>query len=83
MNQMAWFLVAWVGGSLAILGSLMTLGSLLLWLVPRSGSKASKPDGERSPGIPDWQNRVKLTAVSLGLAIAGFSLLVVFPFPLH
>ncbi|MBD2096651.1 hypothetical protein H6F90_16075 [Trichocoleus sp. FACHB-591] len=83
MNQMAWFLVAWIGGSLAILGSLMTLGSLLLWLVPRSGSKPQKMDRERSPGIPDWQNRVKLTAVSLGLAIAGFTLLVVFPLPRH
>ncbi|HEY9805361.1 MAG TPA: hypothetical protein V6D04_02240 [Candidatus Obscuribacterales bacterium] len=71
MHQVGWFLVAWVGGSLAILGSLMTLGSLLLWWVPRSGSQPSL-----------WQNRLKLLAVSLGLAIAGFSLLVAFPLPL-
>ena len=71
MHQVGWFLVVWVGGSLAILGSLMTLGSLLLWWVPRSGSQPSL-----------WQNRLKLLAVSLGLAIAGFSLLVAFPLPL-
>ncbi len=86
MNQMAWFLVAWVGGSFAILGSLMTLGSLLLWLVPRPVSKASKTDGvsfKRLSAGSDWQNHVKLMAVSVGLAIAGFSLLVMFPLPLH
>nr|WP_290226600.1 hypothetical protein [Trichocoleus desertorum] len=83
MNQVAWFLVAWVGGSLVILGSLMTLGSLLLWLVPRPGSRASKTAEERSRGGLDWQNRVKLMAVSVGLAIAGFTLLVIFPLPCH
>lgn len=83
MNQVAWFLVAWVGGSLTILGSLMTLGSLLLWWVPRSGSKVAKTAGERSRAGLDWQNRVKLMMVSVGLAIAGFTLLVVFPLPRH
>ncbi|HEY9749516.1 MAG TPA: hypothetical protein V6C63_12600 [Allocoleopsis sp.] len=72
MSQVGWFLVAWVGGSLAILGSLMTLGSLLLWGVPSSGSGRSL-----------WQDRLKLMVVSMGLAIAGFSLLVVFPLPRH
>lgn len=72
MSQVGWFLVAWVGGSFAILGSLMTLGSLLLWGVPGSESGRSL-----------WQGRLKLLGVSMGLAIAGFSLLVVFPLPLH
>jgi hypothetical protein len=86
MQQVTWFIVAWVGGSSAILGSLMTLGSLLLWLVPLSASKTSKVSKaheERSLEVPIWQNRVKLLVVSLGLAIAGLSLLVVFPLPLH
>jgi hypothetical protein len=81
MHQLGWFPVAWVGGSLAILGSFMTLGSLLLWLVPQQ-SKDLRINGERSPSGTNWQNHVKLIAVSVGLAIAGFGLLVVFPLPL-
>lgn len=62
-----WFVVAWVGGTAAILGSLMTIGTLLLWLVP------GKP---RS-----WQAQLKLTGFSVVIALFGFVLLAAFPFP--
>ncbi|MBE9014473.1 hypothetical protein IQ250_30230 [Pseudanabaenaceae cyanobacterium LEGE 13415] len=29
-----WLIIAWIGGTAAILGSLMSLGSLLLWTIP-------------------------------------------------
>lgn len=31
-----WLILAWVGGIAAILGSLMTIASLLLWAIPGS-----------------------------------------------
>jgi hypothetical protein len=62
-----WLVVAWVGGTAAILGGLMTIATFLLWLVP---SKS-----------PSWQNRLKLLGVSLGLAIGGGALLIAVPFP--
>jgi FtsH-binding integral membrane protein len=61
-----WFVAAWIGGSAAILGSLMTIAALLLWLTP-----------EKSPS---WQNRLKLLGFSVGMAIVGFTLLTIFPF---
>ena len=64
MSLFLWFVIAWVGGTAAILGSLMTIGCLLLWLVP-----------DRSK---DWQNRLKLLGFSVGLAIVGFALLFMF-----
>lgn len=81
MQQVGWLAIAWIGGSLAILGSLMTVGSLLLWLVPSSARQLKKAsDLETAPG---WQNYLKLLVVSVSFAIAGFSLLLIFPLPLH
>ncbi len=78
MQQVGWLAIAWVGGSLAILGSLMTIGSLLLLMVPASTKKVSDP---ATP--PGWQSHLKLLGVSVSFAIAGFSLLLIFPLPLH
>lgn len=30
----AWLILAWIGGTAAILGSLMIIASLLLWTIP-------------------------------------------------
>ena len=81
MQQIGWFAIAWVGGSLAILGSLMTIGSLLLWLVPAPAHQLKKVDD--SATAPGWQSHLKLLGVSISFAIAGFSLLLIFPLPLH
>ncbi|MGV0026449.1 hypothetical protein [Phormidesmis priestleyi] len=67
MTTFIWFITAWVGGTAAILGSLMTIATFLLWLVPQKS--------------PSWQNRFKLLGVSLGMAIVGFALLIAVPFP--
>jgi len=56
-----WLVAAWVGGTAAILGSLMTIGCLLLWLVPNRSE--------------DWRNRLKLLGFSVGMAIVGFVIL--------
>ncbi|MBE9179935.1 hypothetical protein IQ268_15290 [Oculatella sp. LEGE 06141] len=73
MNQLLWVAIAYIGGIAAILGSLMLLGSLLLWLVPRTKSTPSSP--------LLWQNRLKLTGFSLLLSLLGVGLLVAIPFP--
>ncbi|WP_446867967.1 hypothetical protein [Phormidesmis sp. 146-12] len=67
MMIFTWLVVAWLGGTAAILGSLMTIATLLLWLVPQKS--------------PSWQNRLKLLGLSLGMAIVGFALLLTVPFP--
>ncbi len=69
-----WLTIAGVGGILAILGSLMSLGSLLLWWVPPH----RKPTGSSEP---DWFSRLKLTGFSLALALVGVGLLLAVPFP--
>lgn len=78
MQQVGWLAIAWIGGSLAILGSLMTIGSLLLLMVPASTKKVSDP-----ATTPSWQSHFKLLGVSVSFAIAGFGLLLIFPLPLH
>lgn len=68
LTNLIWLAIAWVGGTAAILGSLMTLASLLLWLVPSSD-------------LPAWEKHLKLMAFSAAIAVAGFALLLAFPFP--
>lgn len=77
MQQMVWVVLAWMAGTAAILGSLMTLGSLLLYLVP------SQPQGQKAETVSPnsaWQNRLKLLGVSLAMGVAGGSLLLMFDF---
>jgi hypothetical protein len=62
-----WFILTWVGGIFAILGSLMAVASVLFWLMPAN------------PGR--WQDRLKVTGFSVGIAIVGFVLLYIAPFP--
>jgi hypothetical protein len=81
VQQLTWVAIAWVAGTAAILGSLMTLGSLLLWMVP-SQPRSKKPD-EQASSIPasPWQNRLKLLTFSIAIALAGISLLIAVSFP--
>jgi hypothetical protein len=83
MQQIIWLAIAWVGGIAAILGSLMTIASLILWLIPDSPS--SKNAGAVTASTPGsaWVNRLKLTAVAVAIALVGLSLLIAFPFPLQ
>jgi L-lactate permease len=89
ISQFVWLVLAWIGGTAAILGSLMTIGCLILWIAPSQPQRVKKTDRQQSakqqsanPTQP-WQNKLKLTIFSLAIAIAGFSLLVAFPFPIH
>jgi hypothetical protein len=65
IEALIWVAIAWVGGTATILGSLICLGSLLLWLIPASGSG----------------KKFLLLAIALGLMLAGLTLLKLFPFP--
>jgi hypothetical protein len=65
IEVLIWLAIAWVGGIAAILGSLMFLGSLLLWLIP----------------TPTVGKQSLLLAIALGLMLAGLTLLRLFPFP--
>jgi hypothetical protein len=69
LTLVTWLAIAAVGGFAAILGSLMTLGTLLLWLVP--GARVQLPDATS----PLWQSRLKLLGVSVALTIGGLALL--------
>ncbi|NJL41583.1 MAG: hypothetical protein HC899_36515 [Leptolyngbyaceae cyanobacterium SM1_4_3] len=82
MSQLLWMAIAWIGGTALILGSLMTLGSLLLFLVPagaKSYPKANSTDATPSP--QPWQNNLKLLLLSLTLALTGWGMLSLFSFP--
>ena len=61
-----WLGLAGLGGFATILGSLMTLGTLLLWLIPSSRQQANGSG---------WQNRGKLLGVSVILMLSGLALL--------
>ena len=61
VDLVLWLVAAWVGGTAAILGSLMTIGCLLLWLLPDQ--------------FDNWQKRLKLLGFSVGVAIVGFIIL--------
>ncbi len=64
ISWLIWFVAAWVGGTAAILGSLMAIGSLVLLVVPNQSGA--------------WQNQLKLLGFSVGMAIVGFAFLFVF-----
>jgi hypothetical protein len=72
MQQLVWLAIVWVGGTAAILGSLMALGSLLLWLVPNPKNLKTS--------VAVWQ-RLKLLGVALCLTLLGLGLLGFVPFP--
>jgi hypothetical protein len=80
MTQILWFMLTWIAGTAAILGSLMTLGSLLLWLAPLQ-SRSRKTDASLGSMPSQWQNRLKLLAFSVAIALAGLGILLVVPFP--
>ncbi|MBD2035122.1 hypothetical protein H6F76_08780 [Leptolyngbya sp. FACHB-321] len=79
MSQSLWFALTWIAGTAAILGSLMALGSVLLWFVPSVPPRSRKL--EEASTIPAWQNRLKLLVFSVAIALAGLGILVVTPFP--
>ncbi|XHX76516.1 MAG: hypothetical protein RBJ76_19050 [Stenomitos frigidus ULC029] len=79
MSQSLWFVLTWIAGTAAILGSFMTLGSVILWFVPSLPHRS--PKLEVSSTIPVWQNRLKLLAFSVAIAVVGLGILVVTPFP--
>ncbi|MCL6434803.1 MAG: hypothetical protein K6T90_11430 [Leptolyngbyaceae cyanobacterium HOT.MB2.61] len=83
MQQALWIAIAWVAGSAAILGSLMTLGSLLLWVTPtqRTKTRRASEQGSEASMTQPFQDRLKLLAVSVGMALAGLGLLAIAPFP--
>jgi hypothetical protein len=62
-----WFILTWVGGTFAILGSLMAVASVLFWLMPANSGR--------------WFDQLKVTGFSVGIAIVGFVLLYIAPFP--
>lgn len=82
MRSLIWLVLAWIGGAAAILGSLMTLGSLLLWLVPSHATQSSLPD-QPSVASNTWKTRAKLLLFSLALAFVGFNVLLLVPFSSH
>ena len=81
MTQILWFIFAWLAGTAAILGSFMTLGSLLLWLVPSMPARSRKLDASLESTPSQWPNRLKLLAFSGAIALVGIGILVVVPFP--
>jgi small-conductance mechanosensitive channel len=78
MQQIGWLVLAWVAGIAAILGSLMTIATLLLWFIPASPTKSRKTDSSNSH---PWAKRFQLTIVAIAIALTGFSLLMLIPFP--
>ena len=80
MSQLLWLVLAWIAGTAAILGSLMTLGSLILLFVP-SQARSRQPEKPFLPSKQSWQHRLRLLAFSVAIAIAGLGILVVVPFP--
>ncbi|EKQ68250.1 hypothetical protein OsccyDRAFT_2775 [Leptolyngbyaceae cyanobacterium JSC-12] len=77
MRLLIWVVFAWFAGAAAILGSLMTLGSLLLWLIPVRG-KTPESD-QRLAASHTWRTRIRLLLFSLALAMVGFSILSLVP----
>lgn len=77
LPTLLWLGVAWVGGTAAILGSLITVGSLLLWLVPPTQTKG-KPH-TASPS--HWVGPLKILGFGLAIGLGGLALLLTVPFP--
>lgn len=81
VRSLLWVGSSWLFGAALILGSLMTLGSVLLWLVP--------PPAEAQPSTPApplvhralASKRLRLLGFSLSLAIAGGIGFFGIPFP--
>lgn len=74
MHLLTWLVAAWVGGTAAILGSLMALASILLWWVP-------SPKSHQGPLGEEKINRLKVTTIALIIAVIGWGLLLAVPFP--
>jgi len=81
MSQLLWIAIAWIGGTALILGSLITLGSLLLFLVPAEAKPKSKANSTDATAFPQIWQKLKLLLLSLTLALAGWGILSLFPFP--
>ncbi|MGI0486066.1 hypothetical protein ACN4EK_11560 [Pantanalinema rosaneae CENA516] len=80
MMIVLWLGLAWIAGTATILGSLMTIASLLLWLLPPQPQK-SNGTGKQSPRSA-WYLRWRLTAVAVVMALTGFLILLLVSFPL-
>jgi hypothetical protein len=78
MTIIIWLIAVWIGGIAVILGSLMTLGSLLLWISPGSSS-GSKSQSESDNGRAILYGKVKLLGISIGLTLLGIAMLRVIP----
>lgn len=74
-DAMLWLIFAWIAGTAAILGSLMTLGSLILFVTP-APMRSRKPQQSHP-----WSQHLKLLAVSVAVALTGLGILIVVPFP--
>jgi hypothetical protein len=82
MPPIVWIAVMWIAGTAAILGGLMTIGSLLLWLVPMApvrGKKSAEFAAVQAKSI--WLARLRLLGVSLAIALTGIGVLLITPFP--
>jgi hypothetical protein len=75
LDIIIWLLCACLGGIAAILGSLMVLGSLLLWWVPQESTKSG------ASTLPAWQGRLKVLAVAGVIAVVGMGILAIVPYP--
>ena len=71
LRSLIWSGTTWLFGTALILGSCMTVGSLLLWLIPTPPT--AQPTALR--------HRLRLTLVAASLAIAGIIGLLSVPFP--
>jgi len=81
MSQLLWISIAWLGGTALILGSLMTLGSLVLLIAPTIPAPHAKAaSAELVPSTKSW-HKLKLLTLSLTLTLVGWELLAIFPFP--
>jgi hypothetical protein len=75
LDIIIWLVCACLGGIAAILGSLMFLGSLLLWWIPQGSTKSG------TSALPAWQGRLKVLAVAGLIAIVGMGVLAIVPYP--
>ncbi len=71
MNYAAWLIIAGGGGTAAILGSLMTLGSFILWLSSRHQPRVKSDTSDASGRY----GLFKLFGMSLFIAGLGWALL--------
>lgn len=81
MSELLWIAIAWLGGTALILGGLMTLGSLLLFLVPAGTKPPTRANSTSSTTSSQSWQKLKLLLLSLMLALAGLGMISLFPFP--